>query len=72
MTFRNTILPAPGQPAKDAISKPMNKRSSLYVFPKEEKYVLSDLPTLPSKSLRKAMPISNKSRRAQSSNTPPE
>lgn len=36
MTFRNTILPAPGQPAKDAISKPMNKRSSLYAFPKKK------------------------------------
>lgn len=36
MTLRNTILPAPGQPAKDTISKPMTKRSSLYALPKKE------------------------------------
>lgn len=43
MTLRNTILPAPGQPAKDAISKPMTKRSSLYAFP--EKHNSSRLPS---------------------------
>lgn len=37
MTLRNTILPAPGQPAKDTISKPMTKRSSLYALPKKKK-----------------------------------
>lgn len=37
MTLRNTILPAPGQPAKDTISKPMTERSSLYALPKKKK-----------------------------------